>query len=82
MDLFTAGVSETHVPSGKVGPTFACMLGEQFRSLKNGDRFYYENVGPGAFTQGSVISFILPFIVFIYLCRETLEVGEEIRKCL
>ncbi|XP_060553491.1 peroxidase-like isoform X2 [Ruditapes philippinarum] len=50
MDLFTAGVSETAVPGGKVGPTFACMIGEQFRSLKNGDRFYYEHDEVGKFT--------------------------------
>jgi peroxidase len=57
MDLFTAGVSETAVPGGKVGPTFACMIGEQFRSLKNGDRFYYEHDEVGKFTPGRTTFF-------------------------
>lgn len=52
MDLFTAGVSEIPVQGGKVGPTFACMIGKQFRSLKTGDMFYYENDEVGRFTQG------------------------------
>ncbi|CAN8006647.1 unnamed protein product, partial [Ixodes pacificus] len=45
IDLFTGGVSETSVPGGLVGPTFACILGETFNKLKFGDRFYYEHEG-------------------------------------
>lgn len=43
VDLFSGGVSETPVNGGKVGPTFACLIGLQFRALKFGDRFFYES---------------------------------------
>jgi peroxidase len=42
MDLFTAAISEKHLPGSKLGPTFSCILALQFRALKYGDRFFYE----------------------------------------
>ena len=53
VDLFTGGLSEHHVRGGVVGPTFACIIGHQFRNIKFGDRFWFENTEhPGAFTGG------------------------------
>ncbi|CAF0706986.1 unnamed protein product [Brachionus calyciflorus] len=43
VDLFTGGTSEIPVDGGVVGETFACLLALQFKELKFGDRFYYEN---------------------------------------
>ena len=51
VDLFTGGMAERPVVGGIIGPTFACILGQQFLNLRRGDRFWYENGNhPGAFT--------------------------------
>ena len=44
MDLWVGGLAEnTGTNSSIVGPTFKCLIENQFYQLKTGDRFYYEN---------------------------------------
>lgn len=42
IDVFAGGIAERAVSGGTVGPTFACILGRQFRNTQVGDRFWYE----------------------------------------
>lgn len=48
IDVFVGGVLEDTVSDGRVGPLFQCLLLEQFKRLRDGDRFYYEH--PDVFT--------------------------------
>ena len=58
VDIFPAGISERTTVDGQLGPTFTCLVGEQMRKLKLGDRLYYSH--PGAkFTPGTVYEYIM-----------------------
>ncbi|CAH2207968.1 jg7683 [Pararge aegeria aegeria] len=43
IDVWVGGILEDQVRGGKVGPLFRCLLIEQFRRLRDGDRLWYEN---------------------------------------
>uniref|UniRef100_F6YN88 Lactoperoxidase n=1 Tax=Monodelphis domestica TaxID=13616 RepID=F6YN88_MONDO len=47
-DLWIAAIAEPLVPGGRVGPLLACLLGKQFKKIRDGDRFFWEK--PGVFT--------------------------------
>ncbi|XP_064108044.1 chorion peroxidase-like [Macrobrachium nipponense] len=55
IDLYPGGISETHLEGGILGPTFTCLLTDQFKRMKFGDRFWYEERGQaGSFTKDQI----------------------------
>ncbi|KAI6232119.1 hypothetical protein M3Y95_00453300 [Aphelenchoides besseyi] len=52
-DLFTVGLAEQPERGALLGPTFTCIIKEQFVRVKRGDRFWYTNddLGTSGFTS-------------------------------
>ena len=54
VDLFVGGLAEDHLKEGNLGETFARIIKDQFEVLRDGDRFYYENVDLNFFSPGEI----------------------------
>ena len=78
VDLFIGAISEKLVPGSTLGPTFQCIVGDQFRRLRLGDRFWYEEPNQvGSFTLGNyftvalynpyfkIMMLVVCFVIFI-----------------
>ncbi|MFH1301459.1 MAG: peroxidase family protein, partial [Planctomycetota bacterium] len=47
IDLWVGGLAEDHLPGSSMGVTFSMIIIDQFQRLRDGDRFWYENVFSG-----------------------------------
>ncbi|CAI4224998.1 unnamed protein product [Auanema sp. JU1783] len=73
IDLFVGGVSELLEKDALMGPTFHCIITEQFQRLRSADRFWFEN--EGVFTSEQVAE-----IKKITLSRILCNNGDEIER--
>ncbi|XP_053709696.1 eosinophil peroxidase-like [Synchiropus splendidus] len=45
IDVWLGGVAEPFVDGGRVGPLFACLIANQFKKIRQGDRLWYDRRG-------------------------------------
>ncbi len=43
LELWPGGLAEDHLPGAMIGETFHAIVADQFRRLRDGDRFWFEN---------------------------------------
>jgi len=56
VDLLVGGILETPATGVTVGPTFECLLKKQFVTMRNSDRFWYENdIPPSGLTATQLV---------------------------
>lgn len=47
IDLWVGGIAEDHAPESTVGPLFQRIIADQFERLRDGDRYWYQNLFAG-----------------------------------
>jgi len=73
VDLWVGGLCEDHVGGAIVGQTFRAILKDQFKRLRDGDRFWYEGYVPGL---------LLPLLreqTLATIIRRNTSIGNEIQ---
>ncbi len=74
IDLWVGGLAERHVRGAMVGPTYRAVLVDQFRRIRDGDRFWYENYLSPAF-QDFIEAQTLDRII-----RRNTSIGNELQN--
>lgn len=74
VDLIMGGMAERSADDGMVGPTFRCLIYEQFSRSRRTDRFFYDSaVQPHPFTPGkrvgisSYVFRVIYIVVYFWL---------------
>ncbi|XP_048515872.1 uncharacterized protein LOC105686151 [Athalia rosae] len=71
VDLLAGGILERPTEAAAVGPTFGCLLREQFAKLRNSDRFWYENDLPPSSLTLDQLTAIRKVTLSGILCKNT-----------
>ena len=48
VELFVGGLAENHAAGSSVGSTFGAIIADQFESVRDGDRLWYQNIFSGS----------------------------------
>ena len=75
LDLWTAALDEDHVPGAAVGETLQAVIADQFRRLRDGDRFWFEN-DPYFLANSEVLAQVRRIILASIFRCNTLSEGE------
>ncbi len=63
VELWIGGLAEDHVSGAMVGQTFDVIIAKQFRDLRDGDRFWYQNQGFDAATLKQIETTTLSSVI-------------------
>ncbi|CAD5224776.1 unnamed protein product [Bursaphelenchus xylophilus] len=75
VDLFIGGLAEKPERGALIGPTFGCILSDQFEKIRHGDRFWYENFfQPSGFTEEQLMELRKTTLATI-ICENTDNLG-------
>ncbi|XP_069509195.1 lactoperoxidase-like isoform X2 [Ambystoma mexicanum] len=56
IDMYVGAAAEPFVKNGRVGDLLSCIYGKQFRNLRDGDRFWWQNEGVFTKKQRAALS--------------------------
>ena len=77
VDLTVGGSLEAHVEGTLAGPTFLCILLEQFYRTRVADKYFFERAdNPGHFSPGNIIITFIIIISIIYT-EQVLQIHEK-----
>nr|WOJ52302.1 peroxidase-like protein 5 [Halisarca dujardinii] len=72
-ELWPAGMAEEPLPGSQLGGTFACIWAITFRSMRDADRFWYEN--PGVFTPAQLDELRKKATLSSVICNASPNIG-------